>query len=70
MNSDRDKRVGRLAQWLARLVYTKTPVFGPIRPDRDSYGLTALSSFSAIGKTGPKNPKKDRIFFAGGDKQG
>ena len=54
----------------AHLVYTKVSLFGPIRPDADSYGLTALSSFSAIGKTGPKNPKKDRIFFAGGDKQG
>ena len=54
----------------AHLVYTKTRVFGPIRPDGDSYGPTALASFSAIEKPRPKNPETDRIFFAGGDKQG
>jgi len=62
--------VGRLAQWLARLVYTKALDSGPLRPDGDSCGLTVLSSFSAVQKPGPKNPKKGRIFFDRGDNRG
>jgi hypothetical protein len=65
----RCKAGGALSSAVEHLVYTKASGFGPIRPDGDSYGLTAHSSFSAIKKPGPKSPKRDRLFFVGGDNQ-
>src|SRR5437016_2344563 len=69
-SGNRQAQRGRLAQWLARLVYTKTGLAGPFLPHRESRGLTDQARVFFSRRHASKCPEKPRFFPAGGDNRG